>query len=312
MRRALLAPLTLVSVLFVVFLMVELSPNNPVQAALGPYADAETRDRFAAEHGLNDPLLVRFGRFLVDLTQFDLGQSMIRSESVGELIAQALPITIELILFAAIISILSSLLLGTAAAMHEGRAADRLISAGAAILQASPEFWVGLMFIQLFSVTLGFLPSGGYAPITDGLDVWLLSILGPAIVLSLPFTAALTRLVRTSMADELAKDYVRTAIGAGVSWPRVLTRNVLRNALMMPITVLGVYIGTLMSGTVLVEVVFNVPGMGNLLITAVKQSDLAVVRAIAIVGAISFVIVNLLVDLAYLFLNPRSAEARTQ
>lgn len=309
LRRIALAPLILLGVSFAVFVAIDLSPNDPATAKLGLFADQEARARFRQEQGLDDPLPVRFGRFLGDLVQLRLGESVVRPESVGQLIGMAFPVTIQLLVFATVIAVVVSLVLGTAAAVTEGRLLDRVISAVAAVFQASPPFWVGLLFIQLFAVALGMLPSGGFVPMRDGFQYWFSSLVGPAVVLSLPFAAAMTRVIRASMADELAKDYVRTAKGAGVPWLTVLLRNVLRNALITPITVLGVYVGMLMSGAILVETVFNLPGMGNLLMTGVTQGDLGAVRGVAIVGATAFVVINLLVDLAYLVLDPRSAEA---
>lgn len=312
LRRLVLAPVILLGVSFAVFVVIDRSPNDPARASLGIFADAEARARFAEEHGLDDHLLVRYVRFLGDLVHFDLGDSVTRPESVGELIGLSLPVTLELMAFATVLAIAFSLILGTLAAMTEGGLPDRIISALAALFQASPPFWVGVLFIQLFAVQLDLLPSGGHSPMSDGFSFWFSSMIGPAIVLALPFTAAMTRVLRASMADELAKDYVRTAIGAGVSWPRVLGRNVLRNALITPVTVLGVHIGGLISGAILVEGIFNLPGMGRLLITGVNQGDLGVVRGVAIVGAVAFVVINLVVDVAYLVLDPRSAEASAQ
>ncbi|ASR39568.1 hypothetical protein BAY61_22920 [Prauserella marina] len=299
----------LLGVSFLVFVTVDLSPNDPAMAKMGLFSDPESRARFAEENGLNDPLPVRFWRFLTELVHFRLGDSVAHSESVNTLIGMAFPVTLQLVVFATVIAVTVSLLIGTIAARSDGRMVDRTIGTAAAIMQASPPFWVGLLFIQVFAVALGVLPSGGYVPMQQGFSYWFSSIIGPAVVLSLPFTAALTRVVRASMADELAKDYVRTAIGAGVAWRVVIFRNVLRNALITPITVIGVYVGALMSGAVLVEVVFNLPGMGTLLVTAVNNSDLGVVRGVAIVGATTFVVVNLVVDIVQMLLNPRSVEA---
>jgi peptide/nickel transport system permease protein len=309
LRRIALAPLILLGVAFAVFVVIDLSPNDPARAVLGVFADAEQRARFAAENGLDDPLPVRFGRFLGDVLQGQLGASVVRPESVNELIGLALPVTLQLMAFATLIAVVSSLVLGTLAARTEGRFADRLVSAAAALFQAAPPFWIGLLFIQLFAIALGILPSGGFNPLSTGFPYWFSSLVGPSVVLALPFAASMTRVVRASMADELAKDYVRTAIGAGLPWRTVLGRNVLRNSLITPITVLGVYVGSLMSGAILVEGVFNLPGMGTLLINGVRQGDLGIVRGVAIVGAAAFVVVNLVVDVVYLLLDPRSAEA---
>ncbi|TDE10606.1 ABC transporter permease [Jiangella asiatica] len=311
-RRLVLAPVTLLGVTFAVFVMVDLSPNDPALARLGMFASAEAREQFAEENGLNDPLVVRFVRFLGDLVQFDFGDSVVRPETVGELISRALPVSFQLMAFSIALACLFGLVLGVLAAWKEGRATDRAISGLVAMLYAAPDFWLGLLFIQTFAVALGILPSGGYVPISEGFGPWLSPIIGPAVVLALGIMAALTRIVRASMADELAKDYVITARGSGLSWPVVLFRNVLRNALITPITVLGVVIGSLMSGAVLVETIFNLPGMGTLLITGVNQGDLGVVRAVAIVAAAVFVVVNLVVDLLHVALSPRSVEMSAQ
>ncbi|RBM13579.1 ABC transporter permease [Prauserella sp. PE36] len=228
---------------------------------------------------------------------------------MAQLIGAALPVTLQLMLLATVISVVLSLALGVLAAQTDGRLVDRTIGGLAALFQAAPPFWVGLMFIQLFAVALGVLPSGGYVPIGDGVKYWFSSMIGPATVLALPFTAAMTRIVRASVADELAKDYVRTAKGAGIPWLTILMRNVLRNSLISPITVLGLYIGGLMSGAIVVESVFNLPGMGTLLVSGADQGDLGVVRGVAIVSAFVFVLVNLVVDVLYILLNPRAAEA---
>lgn len=311
MRRLLLTPVILLGVATAVFLLFELSPKDPALAALGIQADAADRAQFAAQHGLDDPVLVRFGRFIADTLTLNLGDSIIRPEPVTDLIQTAFPVTLQLMLLATLFAVLSSLTLGIVAAQFEGRLVDRLISGFAATLQASPPFWTGLLFIQLFAVGLGVLPAGGYTPLEAGFSYWFSSLVGPAVVLSLPFSAAMTRVIRASIADELTKDYVRTATGAGLPQSKLLFVNVLRNALTTPVTVLGVYIGTLMSGAVVVEVVFNLPGLGSLLMSGVA-GDLAIVRGVALIGAASFVLVNLLVDIAYLFLNPRSVEVQAK
>ncbi|WP_162605298.1 ABC transporter permease [Jiangella ureilytica] len=311
LRRLAMAPLILLGVSLAMFIMVDLSPNDPVTARLGMLADAEARRQFAAEHGLDDPLPLRFWHFLVDLVHLDLGDAIVRSEPVSTLIGQALPVTVELIGLSLLISLPVAALLGTAAAWKEGRATDRVISTLAAFAQATPGFWAGLVFIQVFAVSLGVLPSGGYVPLSMGFTAWLTSMIGPALVLAMGFAAALTRIVRASMADELAKDYVRTTIGAGVSWPVALGQSVFRNALLAPLTVVGIFVGAMMSVAILVEVVFNLPGLGTLLVTGINQGDLAVVRGAALVGATAFVTVNLVVDLLYLVLAPQSAEAGT-
>ncbi len=311
-RRVLLAPLVFLGVTIAVFIMIDLSPNDPIRARLGMHVDEATYQREAEAMGLNDPLPVRYLSFLSDLLRLDLGDSYVRPESVSERIGLALPVTVQLMIFSTLIAIVLGTVLGVLAARHEGRLVDRSVSGLAAVLQAAPQFWIGLLFILLFAIQLQLLPSGGYSPPGAGLSLWFSSLIGPSVVLAMPFAAALTRMIRTSVADELAKDYVRTAVSAGVRDWIVLGRNVLRNALITPVTALGVHIGALMSGAVLVEVVFNLPGMGTLLVSGIAGSDLGVVRGVAIVGAAAFLLTNLAVDLLYLALNTRSADASTR
>jgi peptide/nickel transport system permease protein len=308
LRRVAFVPAILLGAIFLVFVMVSLSRNDPAFAKLGPNATPEARAAFAATNGLNDSLLIRFWRFLVDLVHFRLGDSAVSQQSVGDMIDRAMPVTLQLVVMSSFVSVVLSLLLGALAAAHEGRTLDRAISSVAVVFQASPQFWIGALFVQLFAVSLKILPSSGYVSISQGLGSWFSAMIGPVIVLALPITGALTRVIRASMADELVKDYVRTAIGAGLPRIVVLANNVLRNALVAPITVLGLNIGALMSGALLVESIFNLPGIGSLLITGVNEGDLAVVRGVALIGALAFIGVNLIVDLLYIFLNPRSAE----
>lgn len=311
-RRVLLAPVILLAVTFTVFVMVDLSPNDPALATLGQTASADDRARYAEQHGLNDPLVLRYWRFLVAMLHLDLGESLIRPEPVADLILRALPISAQLMVLAVVLAVLFALVFGVLAAWREGSWIDRIISGVAAVLHATPDFWLGLIFIQIFALGLGVVPSSGYVPLSAGVGAWLSSMIGPAVVLALGIMAVLTRIVRASMADELAKPYVITARGGGLSWPVVLFRNVFRNALITPITVLGVIIGSLMSGAVLVESVFNIPGMGTLLLTGITGGDLGIVRGVAIVAAAAFVAANLVVDLLYLVLSPGSAEASAQ
>lgn len=307
-RRLVLAPVIFLGVTFAVFVMVDLSPNDPSFARLGMFASPEMREQFAEENGLNDPLLLRYWRFLVDLAHLDFGQSVVRPESVGDLIGRAFPVSLQLMVFSIVLAVAGALVLGVLAAWREGRTADRIISAAIALLYAAPDFWVGLLFVQIFAVSLGVLPSGGYVPMSAGFDDWLRSMIGPASVLGLGIMAGLARVVRASVADELARDYVITARGGGLSWPVILFRNVLRNALITPLTVLGIIVGALMSGAVLIETIFNLPGLGTLLVTGVNQGDLGVVRGVAIIAAAAFVLSNLVVDLLHFALSPRTME----
>jgi peptide/nickel transport system permease protein len=174
---------------------------------------------------------------------------------------------------------------------------------------AAPAFWLALLMIQYLAVGRGWFPTGGYINPADSLSGWLRTMALPALALSLPVAAQLTRIVRTSVVEELDKDYVRTAIGSGLPPRVVVGRNVLRNALMNPLTVLGLRVGYLLGGAVVIETIFSLPGMGKLMIDAVQNGDPAVVQGVVLTTAIGFVVVNLVIDILYLLVNPRLREA---
>jgi peptide/nickel transport system permease protein len=308
-RRLLLAVPTAFGVILAVFLVINVAPGDPATSALGFTADAEARARFAQEHDLDAPVWERFPKFVGDVVHGDLGSSLVRPESVTELIGQRLPVTVQLAGAAVVIAVAASLLLGLVAAFYRDRWPDRAINLATAGGLAAPDFWIGLLAIQIFAVALGLLPSGGWVPFGQDPVGWARSLIMPATVLAIPLAAAMTRVLRASVADELEKDYVRTALGAGLSPQRILGRYVLKNALLAPITVLGLRLGYLLGGAVIIEAIFAIPGIGGLLVDGINQGDIAVVQGVALVGAFLFVFVNLAVDVLYGLLNPRIGSA---
>jgi len=298
-------PVVLIGSTFLVFMLVDLSPENPAFAKLGIFANAAERHRFAVANHLNRPLLVRFVEFINDVVHLRLGSSLVRPETVGFLIRISLPPTLQLTLLAAVIAVIASVVLASAAALKDGKATDKVISSAVALAQAAPDFVVGIVVLEVFGVILKVVPAGGYHPWSSGFGSWLSTLIVPASVLALPFIAWMTRVLRASLVDELGKDYVRTALGAGVPKTKILLRNVLPNAVLPAITILGLRIGWLLGGAILVENVFDIPGLGMLLITAVDNDDLSIVRAIALLGGVVFVVINVLVDVAYIVVDPR-------
>jgi peptide/nickel transport system permease protein len=303
--RLLVTPIVLLGVSFLVFVLAELSGNDPAYARLGPYATDAQRHVFAIQNHLNRPLIERYGNFLNDTIHLRLGQSLTRPETVGVLIRGALPATLQLTLLASVIAVLVSATLGSVAAMNDGRRVDKIISWAMAIGQSLPDFVLAVIVLEVFGVVVRVIPVGGYSPLSHGFGPWLSHLIAPASVLAVPFIAAMTRVVRASLVEELSKDYVRTARGAGVPPTRMMIRNVLPNALLPPLTMLGLRISWLLGGAILVENVFSIPGVGFLLITAVKESDLAVIRAVAVLGGVVVVVLNALVDVAYTLVNPK-------
>lgn len=304
-RRLVALPLVILGVTLVVFVAIDLAPNDPATAALGTFATADQKQAFAEAHGLNDPLPVRYVRFLGDLVQGDLGTSVTTPQSVGSMIGDALPVTLQLTGLAMLIAIVVALLLGTLAALFQDRWPDRCVRAFSAAGLAAPDFWIGILAIQFIAVRLELLPSGGFVPFSEDPGQWFKSLIMPAAVLALPVAAALTAVVRTSVIQELVRDYVRTARGAGLPPRVVLGKHVFRSAMLAPLTLVGIRAGYLLSGAIIVESIYTIPGIGTVLVNGIQQGDLAVVRGAAIVGAVIFVLVNLVVDLLYLVLNPK-------
>ena len=308
-RRLASGVLLLVGASIVLFALVDLAPGDPVLARFGFQAAGLTQDdltRLRLQYGLDDPLPVRYADFVQDVAHGDLGTSARSGTPVTTLLAQAFPVTLSLTLIAALIAAVVALLLGTTAAVVRGRWPDRVIGAVTALAMAAPVFWVGMLAIDLFAIRLHWVPPGGYVPISAGVWPWLRSLLLPGATLGIGVGAILTRVVRASVAEQLDQDYVRTAYGAGLSPVPVLVRNVLPNSLAAPLTVFGLYVGYILAGALPVEVVYALPGMGQLLVNAALEGDYSVTRVVALVTIAVFLLVNLCTDVAALALSPRS------
>lgn len=309
-RLLTLIPLMLGVILFI-FVVMALSPNNAAVSVLGSGASSQQIAAFNHAHGLDQPLLVRYFDYIGNLVQGRMGTTVSLNQSVSGIIASALPVTLQLTGLGMVGAIVLALSVGITGALNRDRWPDqmtRLISmAGVAI----PSFWLGILLIQRFStIGGGPFPSGHYVHPSQSLSGWFMSLVLPAIALAVPVGCALARVVRTAMVEELDRDYVRTAIGAGLSPVVVVGRNVLRNALITPLTVVGMQIGYLIGGAVVIEAIFALPGMGTQIMSAVEQNDVGLARGLVITIALGFVIVNLVVDLLYLVVNPRMRSAQ--
>lgn len=310
-RRLLaLIPLMLGVILFI-FVVMALSPNNAAVSVLGSGASSQQIAAFNHAHGLDHPLIVRYFDYIGNLVQGRMGTTVSLNQSIAGIIASALPVTLQLTGLGMVGAIVVALSLGITGALYRDRWPDqvtRLLSmAGVAI----PSFWLGILLIQRLSIIGGGpFPSGHYVHPSQSLSSWFMSLVLPAISLAVPVGCALARVVRTSMVEELDKDYVRTAIGAGLPPIVVVGRNVLRNALIAPMTVVGMQIGYLIGGAVVIEAIFALPGMGTQIMSAVEQNDVGLARGLVITIALGFVVVNLIVDLLYLVVNPKTRSAR--
>lgn len=300
-----LVPLLLGVTLFV-FIVMRFSPVDPALAAFdGANATDEQLEQFRRDNGLLDPWPVQYGRFVWNLLHGDFGVSVITKQSVGDTITTALPLTLQLTLMGVVIAIVLSLLLGITSAVFRDRWPDQVIRIVSLAGVAAPAFWIALLLVQWLAVGQGIFPSSGYVSPQDSFSGWLNSMTLPAIALAMPVAAQLTRVIRTSMVEELDKDYVRTARGGGLPPFVVVGRNVLRNALVTPLTVLGLRVGYLLGGAVVIETMFALPGLGQNMIQAVNDGDTSKVQGFVITIAIGFVLVNLIVDILYVIANPR-------
>ncbi|MFE6508389.1 ABC transporter permease [Nocardioides sp. NPDC057767] len=303
-RLATLVPLVLGITLFV-FVVMQFSPVDPALSVLGDQASAAQVAAFKEANGLDQPLPARYVAFLGDLLRGDLGTTFPPSVPVSDKIAEALPLTVQLTLLGVAGALAIGLVLGITAALYRDRWPDHVMRLSSMAGISIPSFWLALLLIQEFAVRRSAFPSGGYVNPGDSVSGWFNSLALPALALAVPVGCSLARIVRTSMVEELDRDYVRTAVGAGLPPHVVVGRNVLRNALVNPLTVLGLRIGYLIGGTVIIEAIFSLPGMGTLIMTAVRTNDTALAQGTVLTIALGFVVVNLLVDVLYLFANPR-------
>ncbi|MFE0148815.1 ABC transporter permease [Nonomuraea sp. NPDC059007] len=309
-RRVLILVPLLLGVIAFVFIVMRFSSSKPEYAYFqGANPTAEQIRQFQLENGLLDPLPVRYLRFVGELATGDMGTSVLTKKPVLESVLTALPLTLQLTLLGLAVATVLALVFGVTAALFRDRWPDQVIRLVSLVGVAAPAFWLALLMIQWLAVGEGLFPTGGYINPADSTAGWLRSMALPALSLSLPVAAQLIRIVRTSMVEELDRDYVRTAIGSGLPPVVVVGRNVLRNALINPLTVLGLRIGYLIGGAVVIEQIYGLPGMGQLMINAVRDGDPAVVQGVVLTIAVGFMLVNLLVDILYLLVNPRLRSA---
>ncbi|BET52002.1 MULTISPECIES: ABC transporter permease [Streptomyces] len=304
LRRVAMMPVMVLGIALLVFVVLQFSPTDPAYNALGESASPAARAAFAEANGLDDPLPVRYFAFLGDLLRGDLGVTMSPSQPVTDRIATAFPLTLQLTLLGLALAVVLALAFGVLSAVHRDRWPDQVFRVLSMAGIALPSFWIGVLLIQQFALNTPLFPTGGYVNPADSFSGWLESMTLPALSLALPVASSLARLIRTSMVTELDRDYVRTARGSGLP-PFLIIRSVLRNALVTPLTVLGVKIGYMLSGAVVIEAIFDLPGMGKLILEGVNGGDVGLVQGTVLTIAIAFLVVNVVVDLLYLLVNPR-------
>jgi peptide/nickel transport system permease protein len=302
-------PLLFVVVSFGVFALVDLAPGDPAVELAGQGATEADVARVRAELGLDRPLLERYGSWLGGTVTGDFGTSLSRRQDVGELVASRIPPTFSLAVLALLLAVVVSMLLGTLAAVRAGSVLDRAVSVFAAAGIALPQFWVGLLLVLAFSLYTGWLPATGYAPLAEGPWEWFSHLLLPAVALAWLPAAELTRHVRSATAEVLDRDHVLTARAKGLLMPQIVSRHVVRNAGIPVVTVLGTRIAQLLGGTVVIETVFGIQGLGSLTVDSVLARDMPVILGVVALATGVVLVVNFLVDLSYGVIDPRTARA---
>ncbi len=304
-RRLLVLLVTLLAASGAIFVVLEILPGDPALLILGIEAREDTLAALRAQLGLDRPAALRYVQWIGGLAIGHLGNSHTYSVPVTDLIAQRLVVTIPLSLMALILSTVLAVPLGMFAATRHNRIGDYGVMSFSQIGMAIPNFWFGILLVLLFAVTLGWFPSGGFAGWSAGIGPALWSLLLPAIALGLPEAAILARVTRSAVLETLGADYVRTARAKGVGERAILLRHVLRNALIPMTTIIGLQFAFLLAGSIVVENVFFLPGLGRLIFQAVTQRDIVVVRDVAMFLVALVVVVNFAVDLAYAVIDPR-------
>ncbi len=295
-RLLLIIPIILL-VIFIVFNILNITPGDPATIILGKDAPQEAIDQLNKELGMDKPVMQRYLKYVTDAAKLDFGTSYRSGKSVSEEILSKFPTTLKLAILSVIVSSLIGIPLGIVSAIRQYSVLDVTLTVSSLFLASVPGFWLGLMLILIFSLMLGLLPSNGIGSIKH--------YIMPVLTLGLPSAAFLARMTRTTMLETMRQDYIRTAKAKGASKSRIINKHALKNALMPVITMLGMSFAGLLGGTIVVELVFGMPGLGSTIITAIKMKDIPIVMGSTVFLSILFMIIMLIVDLIYAFIDPR-------
>jgi peptide/nickel transport system permease protein len=303
-RLALSLPVFL-SVVTVVFFVVRVLPGDPAQAALGDYASKEAVQALRERMGLNDPLPVQYGHWVAGAVRGDFGDSLITGHDVRESMLERLPASLSLVGGALLVTIALGIAAGIFAAAFEDRWPDKAVRAGSAVSIAFPNYFVGMLLVLVFAVWNEWLPASQYVRPSDDLVLWAKHLVLPSIALGVPAAAVVARQLRTAMVGVLGRDYVRTARAKGLSQTSVLFKHALKNAAIPVVVVLIGQAGLLVGGTVIIEQVFGIQGIGSLAISSITQRDIPVIQAVVVFTTTIVLLGNLSADIVYGWLNPR-------
>jgi peptide/nickel transport system permease protein len=297
--------ITVLLAMLVVFVGVRLLPGDPGTTMSGQDATPDQVASLNAKLGLDQPILVQFVKFVGNAITGELGTSVRTGAPVSEMIASTLPITLQLSLLAMIVAFSFGTLSGIVASTHQGRWQEWVSNGMSLAFLSVPSFWLGLLAITYLAVGLGWFPASGYVAPSDDLLGSLYHLALPAIVLGAGLAAVIMRQTRSAMLDSLSSDYVRTARARGLSRTRTTLRYAYRNSLLVVITLVGLQLGTLISGAVVTESIFGLPGFGKLTLNAVFTRDYPVIQGVVLVVAVFYVVINLGIDVLYTLINPR-------
>jgi len=305
-RFVLYRPLQIVPVLFgisvITFVLIHAIPGDPARLLLGARATAEAIAAIRNQFGLDQPVILQYAYFVQNLMHGELGRSIIYKTPVLAVVADRIAPTLFLLIYAVLLAVLLSLVLGSIAAMQRGRVADQVIRLFSTVGLGIPAFWLGIVLIMLFSIRLGWFPVSGYG---DTFLQHLHHLFLPALTVALAMAPVLTRNLRASLIAESTADYVTAAKAKGLPGHVIFLHHILRNSLLPTVNLLGVNIGWLIGGTVVVETVFSVPGLGGLMVASIFARDYLVVQAVALILALGVVVTNFIVDVVTVALDPR-------
>ena len=310
LKRLAIGLATLAVASLVVFAVMELLPGDPARLMLGMNATAESVAALRTQMGLDDPILIRYLNWVGGMLVGDFGRSFTYSAPVINLIAERAVVSIPLALIALFLSTIIAIPVGIFAAARRGRTGDTISMGAAQVGVAVPNFWFALMLVYVFAVWLQLVPAGGFPGWGGGIWPGLRALILPAIALALPQAAILARVTRSAMLEVLGEDYIRTARAKGMPRRYVLWRHALRNAMIPVLTIMGLQFAFLLAGTIIIENVFYLPGLGRLVFQAITQRDLIVVEGVVMMLVASVILINLLVDLCYALVDPRLRTAR--
>ena len=304
-RRVLSTAPVLVIVALIVFMILRLTPGDPAAALVGDNGTSADIARIHASLGLDRPLPVQFVKWTGQLLQGNLGDSYYMKQPVTRLIAQRIAPTVSLSALTLVMTLLLAVPLGVIAASRHGGWLDRMLMGLSVMGFSVPSFVVGYILIWAVALHAKLLPVQGYAPLSAGIGPWLTHLILPAITLSIVYLALIARVTRAAVAEALTEDYIRTARAKGISEARVLIRHALANAAVPIVTVIGIGVGLLIGGVVVTETVYAIPGLGQLTVDAVLARDFPLIQGITLFFSFVYVLINLLVDMSYLLLDPR-------